>query len=92
MLAAVATGSPDMPSNEPAPEVGTAEQAAPKGLSPMASVIDSEGLADGAAEVAVSEEEEPEPESDEPHAARVRGRARARAATVRRVERMGTAP
>ena len=45
LLAAVATGSDDMPSKDPLPVVGTAEQAAPNGSVPAASDIDGE--ADG---------------------------------------------
>ena len=45
LLAAVATGSCDMPSNEPLPEVGTAAQPAPKGA--LASLAEDE--ADGVA-------------------------------------------
>jgi hypothetical protein len=56
----------------------------------MSELMDSEGLAEGAADEDMPVE--PEPESDEPQAASDRGSARARAATVIRVERMGTAP
>src|SRR3954447_6956057 len=49
LLAAVATGSCDMPSNEPLPEVGTAEQPAPNGAPASAAEDDGdiEGLMAG---------------------------------------------
>src|SRR4051812_12479333 len=81
LLAGVATGSCDMPSNEPLPEVGTAEQPAPNGA--LASAAEDEGdiegsmagldmaLEDGAAAEAGAEL----PEVVPPQAARLSGKA-----------------
>src|SRR5687768_11760135 len=90
LLAAVATGSVAMPSNEPLPEVGTAEQPAPKGLAIISSVVVlldelEDELDELGAAAAVS--------SPDPHAARPSGRARQRVAiVVRRAVRMRVTP